>query len=223
VIDPLERIVAGAEPVFLLVAGPNGASKSTYTKLHLAPLGFPYVDPDALGVELFGRRATTAAEALQASVEAMRRVRASLGHSRSIALESVFSDSHGRKIELLAEAKRLGFKTVLIFIGLNSPELCIARVQDRVELGGHDVPDDVIRDRFPRCFQNLNAALKIVDLALLIDNSGIYDTDGISVDGRRHYLFGLLVDGRWERLARSLPRWFSEFAIGTWIPLPEAG
>jgi predicted ABC-type ATPase len=42
---------------------------------------------------------------------------------------------------------------VLIFIGVDFPEICIARVLDRVEQGGRDVADEVIRDRFARGFE----------------------------------------------------------------------
>ena len=41
----------------------------------------------------------------------------------------------------------------------------------RVERGGHDVPDAKIETRFPRTFDNLRQALTFVDEALLFDNS----------------------------------------------------
>ena len=49
----IRRIIAGDEPVFLLIAGPNGASKSTYSEKRLKPLGLPCIDPDAVAEELF--------------------------------------------------------------------------------------------------------------------------------------------------------------------------
>ena len=176
--DAIGRIIAGESPVFLLIAGPNGASKSTYTATRLTPIGFPSVDPDKVALEMLGRHPKTREEALTATIESTRRVRHNFTERRSIALESVFSDTKGHKLALLNEAKTQGFKTALIFVGVDTPEICIARVMDRVDRGGHDVPDELIRSRFPRCFENLKAALEIVDLAVLIDNSGCYGVDG---------------------------------------------
>ena len=88
---------------------------------------------------------------------------------------------------------------------------------ERVESGGHDVPDDVIADRFPRCFANLKRALKIVDLTILVDSTGSYDKDGIVQDGRRHYIFGEIECGHSVRLERVLPRWYNDQSVAAEI------
>ena len=49
--------------------------------------------------------------------------------------------------------------------------MSLGRVIQRVERGGHDVPDAKIETRFPRTFDNLRQALSFVDEALLFDNS----------------------------------------------------
>ena len=208
----IRRVIAGNEPVFFLIAGPNGASKSTYSAKRLKPLGLPCIDPDAVAIELLGRHAKTRDEAIQATIEATHRVRQRLLDSSSVALESVFSDTKGHKLRLLDEARAAGFKTALVFIGVDSPEICIARVQDRVDHGGHDVPDDVIRDRFPRCFENLQKALAKVDLAILIDNSGCYGPES-PVDGSRHYVFGVVETGVGTAIRNPVPNWFTRFHI----------
>jgi predicted ABC-type ATPase len=162
-IEAIRRITAGDAPVFLLIAGPNGASKSTFTEKWLKPLGFPGVDPDAIGRELFGRHAASAAEALWASMEAASRIRRHFLERTSVSLETVFSDTKGYKFELIAEARAVGFRTILIFIGVDSPEICIARVMDRVDQGGHDVDDEVSHhancQRACRSSDNLNDSL----------------------------------------------------------------
>lgn len=211
-IDAVRRSIAGDKPVFLLIAGPNGASKSTFSKKRLKPLGLPCIDPDAVAKELFGRYVENRDEAIQATVEASIRARKHLLKGKSIALESVFSDRKGYKLGLLEESRRAGFKSVLIFIGVDSPEICIARIQDRVTLGGHDVPDNIIRDRFPRCFANLRKALAKIDVALLIDNSGCYGPDAQEV-GSRHYMFGFVEAGIRTDIVEPLPDWFTRFGI----------
>jgi len=211
--DAIGRIIAGDSPVFLLIAGPNGASKSTFTAKRLTPIGFPSVDPDKVALEIFGRQPGTAEEALRATVESTQRVRQRLSERRSIALESVFSDTKGHKLALLNEAKGKGFKTVLVFIGVDTPEICIARVMDRVEHGGHDVSDELIRTRFPRCFENLKAALEVVDLTILIDNSGCYGPAATQSAGDRHYQFGVIERGQRPQISGPTPRWFIDFQI----------
>ena len=211
--DAIQEIIDGDAPVFLLIAGPNGASKSTFTGKRLSPIGFPVIDPDAVGWELYGRFSKDSHEALAASLEAERRVRKALQERRSIALESVFSDTQGYKLALLREAREAGFRPVLVFIGVDSPEICIARVMDRVAHGGHDVPDQTIRRRFPRCFDNLKKSLRLVDLVLLLDNSGCYGSGGAQPDGQRHYQFGVIQCGKSVQLQASLPAWYKEFSV----------
>lgn len=216
-ISAFRGVIAGDAPVFLLIAGPNGAGKSTFREKRLEPLGFPCIDPDAVGRELLGRHPATRLEALNATEEATRRVRAHFQDRRSVALETVFSDSNGHKLGLLREAQAAGFRTVLIFIGVDHPQISIARVMDRVDHGGHDVPDAIIEDRFPRCFDNLKTALAIVDLTMLVDNSGCYGPAGALVDGLRHYVFGVIErDGR-IKISSPVPHWFTNFRVDTEI------
>lgn len=199
-IDQINNIIAGETPVFFMIAGPNGAGKSTYRKKRLDPIGLTCIDPDQVAKSTLGRYTHTIEEALTATQEATNRVRQCFSYGHSVCLETVFSDTKGHKIELLKEAKSFGYKTCLIFIGLESADLCIARVMDRVDQGGHDVPDNSIVERYPRCFDNLNKALPIVDAALLVDNSAI----------ERHYEFCYLENSQICYLAENKPDWFSK-------------
>jgi predicted ABC-type ATPase len=212
-IDAVRRIIAGNKPVFLLVAGPNGAGKSTFREKRLEPLGFPCIDPDAVGLEIFGRHPATMDEALHATEAATQRVREHFQNGRSIALETVFSDVKGHKLALLAEAQAAGFRTILIYVGVDDPQISIARVMDRVELGGHDVPDEMIEARFPRCFENLRHALEIVDLTLLIDNSGAYGPKEEAQIGMRHYMFGVIERGGDNEILDPTPDWYTRYKI----------
>jgi predicted ABC-type ATPase len=204
----LFEIVAGDAPVFLLIAGPNGAGKSTFREKRLNRISFPCIDPDQVGKELLSRHPSTKEEALNATQEATDRIRRFLNQSKSVALETVFSDSQGHKLALIEEARKKGFKTVLIFIGVDDPEISIARVMDRVDHGGHDVPDQIIKNRFPKCFENLKKALPIVDLAIFVDNTGSY-----GLMDSRHYIFGFARKGDPPELSDPLPHWFINFRI----------
>ena len=158
------RAALSAQPVLIFLAGPNGAGKTTFFEEYLELLAVPYVNADRIGrlMQLDDRRAFTEAE----------RLRAALVDARlSFCTETVFSDPARAKLGFLETASERGFAVFLVFIGLESAALSIARVKQLVRQGGHDVPLDRLRARFPRTLANLREALGIVDDAFLFDNS----------------------------------------------------
>lgn len=201
-IEKVIDIIGGEAPVFFMIAGPNGAGKSTYRKKRLDPIGLTCIDPDEVALGMFDRHPRTFDEALKATQEATARVMQHFSYGHSVGLETVFSDTKGHKLELIREAKAYGFKTCLIFVGLESSQLCIARVMDRVDHGGHDVPDEMIEDRYPRCFDNLKKAVHLVDAVLFVDNSSV----------ERHFEFGYAESGQLLYLAENKPEWFRSIA-----------
>lgn len=156
----------GGSPLLLVLAGPNGSGKSTFYEAHIARTGIRFVNADLILKSLpVGESSYKAAELADAERSIL------LGHRQSFCMETVFSDPEGRKVEFLAKARKAGFLVVMIFVGLDHPELSIARVVQRVQRGGHDVPDEKLRDRFPRTMANLKSALPHIDRLYLLDNS----------------------------------------------------
>ena len=49
---------------------------------------------------------------------------------------------------IIQKAQDLGYKVTILYFWLNSPELAIQRVRDRVSTGGHNIPENVIRRRY---------------------------------------------------------------------------
>ena len=173
---PSLRTALPHQPVLLFLAGPNGAGKTTFFETYLEPLGLPYVNADriarilqtaepAASKDAIDRRAFTEAERLRAAFVEAR---------LSFCTETVFSDPARAKLGFLDDARRRGFTVFLVFIGLANAVLSIGRVKQRVQQGGHDVPDDRLRARFPRTLSNLRGAIALVDEAFVLDNSS-YD------------------------------------------------
>jgi predicted ABC-type ATPase len=151
-------------PIVIAIAGPNGAGKTTFFRAHLEALGLRYVNADDLAREL----ETDAYEAAELAAH----VRAALIEEKeSFVFETVFSDPAGEKLAFLSGAAARGFTVVLCFVGLEDVELSEARVAQRVLRGGHDVPTEKLRARFPRTLRNLARAVRELPHVLVYDNS----------------------------------------------------
>lgn len=88
---------------------------------------------------------------------------------RSFTFETVMS--HAGKITLLRNAKEQGFRTYLYFVATDNVELNVGRVGVRVQVGGHAVPEEKIRERYRRSLALLPDAVRAADRAYLFDNS----------------------------------------------------
>jgi predicted ABC-type ATPase len=163
------RTTHAEERLLLVVAGPNGAGKSTFVEAFVKPTGILIVNPDEVAKGLSPDSPENVAYEAARVADTWRRDLAARGIS--FCMETVFSDPQGAKLEFLKECQSNGYTVSLVFIGLESAELSLGRVIQRVERGGHDVPDAKIEARFPRTFDNLREALTFVDEALLFDNS----------------------------------------------------
>jgi predicted ABC-type ATPase len=150
-----------------ILAGANGAGKSTFYRLFLKSRGINLINADIIA------RAINPVNPESASYKAMilaERLREDLLlQGISFCFETVFS--HPSKIDFIARAKSLGYHIVLVYIHLETPELNEARVHQRVAEGGHDVPPQKIRSRIPRTMKHIATVLPLIDEARLLDNS----------------------------------------------------
>ena len=154
-------------PQLWVLAGGNGAGKSTYYRLFLKPRGLPFINADIIARRLDPD--TPEAHSYQAARIAAGLRDWLLRQQSSFCFETVFS--HPSKIDLIADAKGLGYEIILVFIHLDTDALNQARVAQRVTEGGHDVPTEKIIQRIPRTVSHIAKALPLVDRARLYDNS----------------------------------------------------
>ncbi len=153
-------------PILVAIAGPNGAGKTTFFHAHLARAGLYFVNADVLAAEF----AIDPYEAARLAVALREEL---VAREESFVFETVFSDPVGDKISFLEEAARCGHVVALCDIGLANPAQSVERVAMRVSQGGHDVPDDKLRSRFPRTLRNLQAAIVRLPHVLVYDNSDL--------------------------------------------------
>lgn len=151
-------------PQLVMLAGPNGAGKSTFYDAFLAGSPLPFLNADQLAAET-GIDSFEAARILDATRDQM--IESGLG----FITETVFSDPQGAKLAMLRKAIDAGFDVTLIYIGIATSELSARRVDQRIAIGGHDVPRDRIAARYARSLTNLARALAFVPAVQLYDNS----------------------------------------------------
>ena len=89
---------------------------------------------------------------------------------KTFAERHAFGQHHG-KVDFVGKAKALGYQIILVMIHLESPGLNKARVAQRVEEGGHDVPDEKIETRIPRLLRLIKSVIPLCDYVYLLDNS----------------------------------------------------
>ena len=150
-----------------VLAGGNGAGKTTFYHLFLAKYGIKFVNVDSIANDIDPKNPEDAS--YQAATMAAKIREDLIVQGVSFCFETVFS--HESKIDFLARAKANGYKVILIYIHLFDSGLNEARVRQRVSEGGHRVPTEKIHSRIPRTVKHIKTALAIVDEARILDNS----------------------------------------------------
>jgi len=155
----------------LVVAGPNGSGKSSIvTSSRIAKkYGDRIINPDnyargIVDIEDYSKRYVFAMEQCDILRNSL------LEHKISFGFETVAS-TRG-KIDFIKKAAAEGYMTEVLFVSLESPELCYQRVQDRVGEGGHDVERSKVFSRYERTMGHLKEYIEIADRMSVYDNSG---------------------------------------------------
>jgi predicted ABC-type ATPase len=135
----------------IVVGGANGSGKSTLAFLLAKETGLPFINADETEKQLLadGFIGDARFEAGRLSLDRMERLAQG---GASFIIESTLS---GRTLSgRLKTLGKLGFRIRVIYIFMETPELCIARIKGRVQKGGHHIPDADVRRRFWRSLSN---------------------------------------------------------------------
>lgn len=160
------------EKKVVIIAGPNGAGKTTFAREFLpVEADLPiFVNADLIAAALSPHHPEAAA--IRAGRMMLREIDEHASAGRSFAFETTLSGlTYLRRINAWRAA---GYSVKLMFLALRSPEEAIERVAMRVQQGGHDIPEEVIRRRFESGLRNfLEIYRHRVDHWQWFDNSGI--------------------------------------------------
>ena len=158
-----------ARPFLFVLAGVNGAGKSSVGGALLAEHGLTWFNPDSHARELV---AQLGLEAVDANARAWEFGRAQLAAAIADGRNHAFETTLGANTipEMLARASR-SHDVVMIFCGLASAEMHLRRVQARVASGGHDIPVTKIRERWISSRINLIRLMPLLARLQVFDNS----------------------------------------------------
>jgi predicted ABC-type ATPase len=161
--------MAGKAPLLHLIAGPNGSGKSTLAAeiLRAGRPRLPFVNTDDIARELGDWRRPEVQVA--AAKESLARIRRFLAARRSFVHETTLAGH--TQINLASQAREDGWEVRLTFVFLRHDATNVARVANRVRLGGHDVPEADIRRRYVRSLENFWRVLHHCDRWAVFDNS----------------------------------------------------
>lgn len=152
----------------VLIAGPNGSGKSTLYQTRIASrFAGPFINADLIQrdeLQDANEKAAYAAAKLAAELRDEHIV-----SGQSFVTETVFS--HPSKLDLISRAQAAGFLTLVLHVGVDDPDLSVARVAERVQEGGHPVPEDKVRDRYYRSLPLIRQAVMLADVGQVFDNS----------------------------------------------------
>ncbi len=158
-------------PKVFIIGGCNGAGKTTSAMTPLPEIlhcdEFVNADEIARGISPLNPEDV----AFKAGRIMLQRIRELASNDRVFAFETTLATRS--YAPLLRDLRQKGYSSALVFFYLNDVELAIARVAKRVALGGHSIPENVIRRRYERGLRNfLNIYIPLADLWIVYDNSG---------------------------------------------------
>lgn len=159
-------------PNLYIIAGCNGAGKTTTSYVMLPNLldCKEFINADEIAKGLSPFRPESAA--IEAGRIMLQRVQEMLRLEQDFAIETTLATKS--YVGLIREAHKKGYFVTLMYFWLNSPDLAVYRVEERIRMGGHSVPEDVIRRRYDAGKRNLfNLYTPVSDYWILIDNSTI--------------------------------------------------
>ena len=173
-------------PTIYVIAGPNGAGKSTLYRDVIAPrVSATFINADLIQRDELGDPSMGAS--YKAAEIAENRRRDYLKQGLSFVTESTFS--HPSKLDLIEDAQQAGFRVVLYHVNVRSPDLSVHRVAARVREGGHDVPEDKIRERYARNGALIRRAAMRADYAFVYDNSMLNQAPALALAMRAGQVF----------------------------------
>lgn len=184
-------------PELTIIAGPNGAGKSRLCPFYVSVKSF---DGDKLMLDLRREHpdwpdrwvsGTVASHLEKQKAEALEQ-------HKDFAFETNFSSD--MVLHMIEDFRAAGFKISLCYFGLRNEDESVSRVIHRVQTGGHDVADEIIRFNFHEGLKNTQQHLRLFDNITFIDGNSDYG----------HIVALHISKSKTHKVVDNPPQWFKE-------------
>ncbi|SDB37693.1 Predicted ABC-type ATPase [Pseudobutyrivibrio sp. YE44] len=182
---------------YIILAGVNGAGKSTYFSLDSRFMKYEKINLDDIVREMGDWRDTT--NVVNAGKIVISRMNHYYSDGISFSQETTLC---GKSIlRNIDKAKQLGYLVEMHYVGVDSVDIAKARVANRVAKGGHGIAEADIERRYIESFENLKLVLSKCDLVSLYDNTDSFRRIAIYKKGKQ------------VRVSSRVPEWFRKLNI----------
>ena len=180
---------------YILIAGVNGADKSTLYQSLQSLQSMPRVNTDEILREFGDWR--DMADVMTAGKIAVKKIARFFDEDITFNQETTLC---GKSIiNNITKAKNRGYFIELHYIGVESADIAKERVAARIKQGGHGIAEQDIERRYIETFDNLKTVLPECDLAAFYDNT---------IEFRR---FAIYKHGKPIRVSQEIPLWYEKF------------
>ncbi|HYU68508.1 MAG TPA: AAA family ATPase [Burkholderiales bacterium] len=163
----------------VVIGGPNGAGKSTTAPALLRQVFnlTEFINADTIAGTLSASSPERAA--IKAGRIMLQQVKGFARAGKDFAFETTLASRSFAP--WLVQLRKQAYLVHLVYLWLPSPELAVKRVAERVKLGGHGIPEEVIRRRYERSLHNFFRLYRpIADSWLIVDNSSLQPNKAIA-------------------------------------------
>ena len=153
-----------------VIAGSNGAGKTTFAKVFLPEIAgtVEFINADLIAQKL--SPSDPNATALRAGRLVLERINELSCKHQNFTFETTLSGKIYRHI--FQKLRTNGYSIHLFYLWIPSPELGVERIKERVAQGGHSVPARDVQRRFSKSIINLFQIYEpLADTVTIFDNS----------------------------------------------------
>lgn len=170
------KAVKSDRPTYVVFAGVNGAGKSTFYHSDFwlednVDRKMPRVNPDEILLSFDGDPQSKS-DQLRAGKEALKQIDHYFQQLESFNQETTLTGKIA--LRTIKRARNLGYRIVLYYIGVNSPEISSMRIAHRVEMGGHYISKETVKRRYDRSLSNLSNVIDLCDEVIVLDNTDMF-------------------------------------------------
>ncbi|MFN8637256.1 MAG: zeta toxin family protein [Chloroflexota bacterium] len=191
-------------PYAVILAGPNGAGKSTSAPAVVSELmaAGAFVNADVIARGLAGFDPDSVA--FQAGRIMLQRLEELAGHRADFAFETTLASR--TFAPFIRQLRSDGYRTRLVYVWVESANLCIRRVHARRAAGGHFVDEDIVRRRYERSLVNFFTLYRpLADEWQVYDNSS-GERPVLVAEGHNAQVIAIHERATWDEMTRRVGR-----------------